>query len=158
MNRRKFVAALAASPAAFLALGDKEAQGERSNGSNLNALSSIVVNHLGFRPEARKTFIYRITGSTVPTEFVVRDVGFPMKPFEIHLPLKRVKGDFGEHLVGDFSQVHREGLYEAIAGGERSVPFLCGKMRGAAPCLKPSDITGRSVAGLRFRMCIRRAI
>lgn len=127
MNRRKFVAALAASPAAFLALEEKDALGERSSGSSLDILPSIVVNHLGFRPEARKTFIYRNTGSTVPTEFVVREMGFPMKPFEITLPLKRAKGDFGEHLVGDFTQVNREGLYEAVAGGERSVPFFVRK-------------------------------
>jgi hypothetical protein len=84
----------------------------------------VALNHLGFLPKAQKTFLYRLTGAQTPTEFAVREIGFALKPVQLTLPLRKVAGDFGEHLVGDFSQLEHEGLYVASAGGERSVPFF----------------------------------
>jgi hypothetical protein len=126
MNRRSFIATIAASSAAAL----EPARAERSAsiaGTGVRPDPSIAVNHLGFLSDAQKTFVYRITGNTVPTAFVVRQIGFEAKPVLLTLPLKKVSGDFGEHLVGDFSQLDREGLYVAEAGGERSVPFFVRK-------------------------------
>jgi hypothetical protein len=85
---------------------------------------AIAMNHLGFLPEGRKTIIYRLTGGPAPVEFTLRDTGGPSQPFQLTLPLKRVASDLGDCLVGDFSHLQREAMYQVTVGGERSVPFF----------------------------------
>jgi hypothetical protein len=45
-------------------------------------------------------------------------------PFRIDRPLTAVDSAFGPAMVGDFSDVAREGLYQIRAGGELSPPFF----------------------------------
>lgn len=85
---------------------------------------AIAMNHLGFRPEGRKTVIYRLTGGAAPAEFSVRDIGGPPKPFRLTFPLKKVKSDLGDCMVGDFSELKREAMYQVMVGNELSVPFF----------------------------------
>ena len=90
------------------------------------------MSHVGFLPDARKTLIYRVSGSSAPSEFSIRELGYPLKNFQITMPLKKAPGDLGDHMVGDLSSLDREGLFVATAGGERSVPFFIRK-----DCLAP---------------------
>jgi hypothetical protein len=85
---------------------------------------AIAMNHLGFLPRAPKTFIFRLTGGAAPAEFTVRDIGSSLKPFRVTKPLRKAASDFGECMVGDFSDVEQELMLQASAGGERSVPFF----------------------------------
>jgi hypothetical protein len=85
---------------------------------------AIALNHLGFEPLASKQVIFRLTGSARPSEFLLDDVGEPTAPFHLRRPLRKVSSDFGDCLVGDFSDIRREAMYQVTIGDERSVPFF----------------------------------
>jgi glycosyl hydrolase family 9/cellulase-like Ig domain-containing protein len=85
---------------------------------------AIALNHLGFLPKARKIVIYRLTGGAAPAEFSVQDIGQPPQPFRLVLPLEKVTSDFGNFMVGDFSELERDGMYQVTVAEERSVPFF----------------------------------
>jgi hypothetical protein len=126
MKRRNFLAGLAVPMAAAA----QPRTGGRAEGSAepvAGPKPAIALSHVGFVPDARKSIIYRVTGSAAPTEFTLRELGYPLKSFQVTLPLKKVTGDLGDHLVGNFSSLDREGLFVATAGGERSVPFFIRK-------------------------------
>lgn len=130
MDRRRFLAALAAgAPAAavFPIRGTGQTQmteAERLETLRPEAKPAIALNHLGFLPKGRKVLIFRLTGGTAPEEFSVRDIGQPPKPFRLTLPLKKVTGDLGDCLTGDFSELEQEAMYQVSVGPERSVPFF----------------------------------
>ena len=84
---------------------------------------AIAINHLGFVPQGRKLVIYREAGEDAPKDFLVREIGSG-PAFRRELPLKRVTTDIIDCLVGDFSEIEREGMYQATVGDELSVPFF----------------------------------
>jgi hypothetical protein len=124
MNRRTFVASMALPAAASAQQTTRGERSPRAQEPVAGPKPAIALNHLGFLPKAQKTFIYRLTGGDAPAEFSVRQMEMALKPVHLTLPLRKAPGDFGDHLVGDFSQLETEGLYTASAGGERSVPFF----------------------------------
>ena len=126
MKRRNFLAGMAVPVAAAA----QQAAGGRPEGAAepvAGPKPAVALSHVGFVPNARKTLIFRVTGSAAPAEFTIRELGYPLKNFQVSIPLKKVAGDFGDHMVGDFSSLDREGLFVATAGGERSVPFFVRK-------------------------------
>jgi hypothetical protein len=84
----------------------------------------IAINHLGFLPKGKKLVIYRDAGEDAPREFLLRDIGGPAKPFREVRPLKRFSSDIIECMVGDFSDIEREAMYQVTVGDELSVPFF----------------------------------
>ncbi len=123
LARRTFLAAALSSPAAALAQQGPP-RPERIEELTPGATPAIALNHLGFLPDARKIVVVRAAGESAPTEFSVRDIGSPSEPFRITKPLRKVESDFGPCLVGDFSDLTREAMYQLTAGQERSVPFF----------------------------------
>jgi hypothetical protein len=127
MKRRNFLASVAVPVAAAAQQpvpgGRTEAPAEPVAGPK----PAVALSHVGFLPNARKTLIYRVTGSSAPNEFTIRELGYPLKNFQVSIPLRKVAGDLGDHMVGDFSSLDHEGLFVATAGGERSVPFFVRK-------------------------------
>jgi hypothetical protein len=84
---------------------------------------AIALNHLGFLPDSPKTFIFRVSGATAPTEVSLRDLrGAPKAA--LTAPLSKAQGDLGPCLIGEVSALRSPGLYQASAGGEKSVPFF----------------------------------
>lgn len=121
-TRRTLFWSLAASTRALAQQGPpSESRVERLTAGPKPA---IVMNHLGFLPGGKKTFIYRTGGDSGPAECVLRDIGSPPKAFSETYPLKRVSGDLGDCLVADFSTLTREAMYQITVDGERSVPFF----------------------------------
>lgn len=109
---------------AFQALPVPTTDEQRLETLQPRAKPAIALNHLGFLPKGRKILVWRLAGGPEPNEFILRDIGQPPKPFRLSFPLKKVASDLGECLVGDFSEVEREAMYQVLAGGERSVPFF----------------------------------
>jgi hypothetical protein len=81
---------------------------------------SIAVCHVGFVPNEQKRVVVRREGLK---SFDMREVGSG-PPFRIDRPLTPVQSDLGPVVVGDFSDVTREGLYQIRAGSELSPPFF----------------------------------
>jgi hypothetical protein len=123
MNRRHFIAGLAAAPSIASAQKGPPSE-QRVESLTAPATPKIALNHLGFLPKAAKVVIYRDASDSAPGEFAIRDIGSPPKPFRQSRPLKKVKSDFGDCLVGDFSDIDREAMYQVTIGSERSVPFF----------------------------------
>lgn len=122
MNRRKFMFGAAAAGAAFAQQGPpREEPVEKMTPGPKPA---IALNHLGFLPGARKILVYRAPAGSQASLFTLRDIGSPPKPFVLTQPLKRVTGDLGDCMVGDFTSLRREAMYQVIIDGERSVPFF----------------------------------
>ena len=63
-------------------------------------------------------------GYFAPTEFTIRDIGGPRTPFRVTRPLKQVESPVIACLVGDFSDIEREAMYQVSVGDELSVPFF----------------------------------
>ncbi|HPT25740.1 MAG TPA: glycoside hydrolase family 9 protein [Bryobacteraceae bacterium] len=122
LNRRRFVFSVAASGAAVGQQGPpREEPVEKMTPGPKPA---IALNHLGFLPDARKILVFRAPAGSQPSMFTARDIGSPPQPFSIASALKRVSGDFGDCLIGDFSNLKREAMYQISVDGERSVPFF----------------------------------
>jgi hypothetical protein len=124
MKRRDFVAGAGVVPV----LASSQ-QGARSDPPVMRMTAgpspSIALNHLGFTPKARKLLIVKLSGQAAPSRFTVRDISFPLQPFNLTLPLKLAPpGDFGRHLVGDFTELERPGQYRISLTDEHSVPFF----------------------------------
>ena len=123
MKRRDFLRTGLAAPAA-VAAQEGPPREERVERMTPEAGPAIALNHLGFLPQSRKLLIYRWAGDGAPEEFTLRDVvGYP-QPFRQTLPMKRVASDVIDCMVADFSDVRREGMYQASVGDELSVPFF----------------------------------
>ena len=120
MQRRRFLGAGLAAPALLAQQGPPRPERVESMLPSEGPL--IAINHLGFVPTAKKLVIYRDASEGAPTEFVLRDIGGG--PFRETRPLKRYSSDIIECLVGDFSGVDREGMYQVTVGDELSVPFF----------------------------------
>ena len=84
---------------------------------------SIAMCHAGFRPDSAKMVVYRLKGGMEPKQFAMYDVGSGPQ-FRIERPLKKIASDFGDCLIGEFTDIAREGLYQVKIGDERSVPFF----------------------------------
>lgn len=124
MNRRAFLGTLGLAAPAVATSQQGPPREERVESLTAGPTPTIALNHLGFLPKARKILIVRASGGGAPTEFVMRDIGSPPKPFRLALPLKKAASDFGDCLVGDFSELEREAMYQVTVGQERSVPFF----------------------------------
>ncbi|HWB98532.1 MAG TPA: glycoside hydrolase family 9 protein, partial [Bryobacteraceae bacterium] len=123
MDRRDFVR-LGLSTPALLAAQQGPPREESIEHLIPEDTPAIALNHLGFLPKSKKVVIYRWAGESAPEEFSIRDIGGPKPPFEQTRPLKRVTSDVIDCLVGDFSDIGREGMYQVTIGDERSVPFF----------------------------------
>jgi hypothetical protein len=123
MNRRNFVRLGLASPAAMLAQQGPPRE-ERVEEMTPDPVPAIALTHLGFLPDSRKKLIFRYSGDDGPATFTIRDIGGPPQPFRSARPLERYSSDVIDCLVGDFSDIRREGMYQAVVGGELSVPFF----------------------------------
>lgn len=85
---------------------------------------AIALNHLGFYPSAPKTFVYRLSGGTIPQEFTLKPIGsYPRREPEIR-KLTAWSKDFGPAMVGDFSNVTTPGMYQVQVADELSVQFF----------------------------------
>ncbi len=84
---------------------------------------AIALNHVGFRPKARKVLVYRLSGGDPPADFSLHSMN-SYQGVRFTRPLTRAGGELGGCLVGDFSDFTREGFYQITAAGERSVPFF----------------------------------
>jgi len=124
MNRRNFVAGLTLAPALAPAQPRIPSDPPVMRGTP-GPEPTIVLNHLGFRPNARKTLIVRLTGRETPAAFTIRDISFPLTPFNLTVALKPApRSDFGDHMLGDFTQLERPGQYRIFLGEGHSVPFF----------------------------------
>jgi hypothetical protein len=126
MRRRTFLSSLGVAPA-LLAAQQGPPREERVESLTPARTPTIALNHLGFLPKARKVVVVRAAGEAAPAEFAVRDIGSPPQPFRLTLPLKKVSSDLGDCLVGDFSELEREAMYQLTVGQERSAPFFIRK-------------------------------
>lgn len=126
MNRRDFLTSAGALVPVFSSAQQTQPLGDpRVEKLTAPAKPAIALNHLGFLPDSPKIFLYRLTGGPEPAEFTVRDIASVPNPLRITRPLRKTASDFGDCLVGDFSDVKGEMLMlQATAGGERSVPFF----------------------------------
>ena len=129
MNRRQFLWLVPVAPAFQSAPSPQPMQFPAAEQQRLETLRpapkpAIALNHLGFLPKAKKIVIYRMTDGAAPPEFSVRDIGQPRQPLRLVFPLKKAASDFGGCLVGDFSELEREGMYQVTVGEERSAPFF----------------------------------
>jgi hypothetical protein len=122
MNRRGFLSLGASAP--VLLSAQQQARPEPVESMRPGESPAIAMNHLGFLPKARKQVIYRYVGDFAPEEFSIRDIGGPAKPFNITRPLKRYDSEVITCLVGDFSDIEREGMYQVTVDDELSVPFF----------------------------------
>jgi len=124
MDRRSFLALVgfAASelPAAQMAAPPQPASVEAMTAG---AKPAIALNHLGFVPNARKIVVYRKTAASTPGEFVLRQMDAWGRPLRISRPLTSGAPDLGDCLIGDFSDIQTEGMYQVTVGADRSVPF-----------------------------------
>ncbi len=123
IDRRTFLASLGALPASLTAQ-ERTPEPQRVEAFTAPPKPAIALNHAGFKPDAPKTVIYRLTGGDTPTEFEIREIGHPPIPFHETMPLRPAKSELGDCLTGDFSSVKLDGLYQVRIGEERSVPFF----------------------------------
>ncbi len=124
MNRRRLLSLGLASPAGMLLAQQGPPREERVERMTPEIAPAIALNHLGFLPKSRKKVIFRYAGADAPESFVIRDIGGPRTPFRETRPLKRFTSDVIDCLVGDFSDIEREAMYQVNVGEERSVPFF----------------------------------
>src|SRR5689334_14241493 len=107
-TRRRFLAQSLGAAGAALAL---------STGSFWGAQSTpILVNHLGFAPGAAKFCL--LSGGADSLGFSVLDA--TSDKTALSGTMRRINGDFGSFLVGDFSSLRAPGSYQIQAGDARS--------------------------------------
>jgi len=121
MLRRSFLQHIGTS--ALLAAQQRRALEPRLAKLTPVSKPAIAMNHLGFMPKARKWILYRLSGAAPVPEYTLREIGSG-PAFRVTRPLSPVASDLGDCLVGDFSEVEREGMYQVAIGGEGSVPFF----------------------------------
>ena len=117
MTRRMFMAGCGA-------LAAQAPREERVERLVAGATPAIALAHLGFLSKSKKTVVYRLAGGAAPKEFLLRDIGQPRTPFRLTRPLVESTSELGPCLVGDFSDIEREAMYQITIGEERSVPFF----------------------------------
>src|SRR5689334_13692253 len=115
MDRRDFLRVGLSTPA-VLAAQKGPPREERVERMVPDGMPDIALNHLGFLPKARKVVIYRWAGESAPEELVLRDIASAQVPFRQTRKLKRVTSDVIDCLVGDFSDIEREGMYQLSIG------------------------------------------
>ena len=115
MKRRSFLALGLAAP---LAAQQGPPREERVESLTPDATPAIAINHLGFPPDARKMVIVRYAGEGAPTNFTIRDIGGPKTPFRETRPLRRHESGVIPCLVGDFSDIQRQAMYQVSVAGE----------------------------------------
>ncbi|MEO8370346.1 MAG: glycoside hydrolase family 9 protein [Candidatus Solibacter sp.] len=124
MKRRSFLGWGLASPAAALLAQTGPPREEAVESMMPDEAPAIALNHLGFLPGARKKVIFRYSGDEGPAEFQIRDIGNGPGAIRKKLPLKRDTSDVIDCLVGDFSEITREGMYQVSIADELSTPFF----------------------------------
>src|SRR5579883_2904974 len=123
MHRRTFLLG------AGIAAGSAAAQTARPRTEAVESATpdeapSIVLSQVGFLPNAKKRVIYRASsGEMPPDHFTLQDIGGSPRPFSLTKPLTSAPGDVPNCLIGDFSDLDREGFYQITAGTERCAPF-----------------------------------
>jgi hypothetical protein len=123
MHRRGFL--ISAGMAAAAAGQNRPVRPEAVENAVPRDTPAIVMSQVGFLPKSRKRVIYRADpDEEAPTTFVVRDIGGYPKPVSITKPLTAAEGDVPNCLVGDFSDLEREGFYQITAGHDRCAPFF----------------------------------
>ena len=68
--------------------------------------------------------IFRYAGDDGPSDFQIRDIGNGPGAVRKTLPLVRDRSDVIDCLVGDFSEIQREGMYQVSIADELSTPFF----------------------------------
>lgn len=122
MKRRSFLFGAGVAAGVAAQTGRPRAEGVES--ATPGETPSIVLSQVGFLPNARKTVIYRVSAGEMPPEnFTLRDIGGGPR-FAVTKPLAAAAGDVPNCLVGDFSDLEREGFYQITAGTERCAPFF----------------------------------
>ncbi len=124
MKRRQFLGALASLHALPAALNAQEGPPVPDPVERMTAPNwpTINLNHLGFRPRVgQKALVVRALATPPPAQFTLFDVS--ERHFRFTRALTRVNSDFGPCLVADFADLDRPGLYQVMAGNERSVQF-----------------------------------
>ena len=124
MNRRSFLGWGLSTPAAALFAQSGPPREEPVEAMMPEDAPAIALNHLGFLPGARKTVIFRYSGDEGPADFQIRDIGGGDGAIRQTLPLKREHSDVIDCLVGDFSAIDREGMYQVSIADELSTPFF----------------------------------
>jgi hypothetical protein len=124
MNRRSFLGWGLSTPAAALFAQSGPPREEPVEAMMPEDAPAIALNHLGFLPGARKTVIFRYAGDEAPADFQIRDIGGGAGAIRQTLPLKREHSDVIDCLVGDFSMIDREGMYQISIADELSTPFF----------------------------------
>jgi len=122
MHRRDFLGLGLAAPLVRAQEGPPRL--ERVESLTPDDSAPLAINHLGFLPKGRKILLVRGNPAELPVAFEIRDVAAYPKPFLTRMPLRRVTTDIIDCLVGDFSEIEREGMYQISVGGELSVPFF----------------------------------
>jgi hypothetical protein len=130
MNRRSFLGWGLSTPAAALFAQTGPPRAEPVEAMTPPAdTPAIALNHLGFLPGARKTVIYRYAGEGGPADFQIREIGGGSAAVRQTLPLRRETGAVIDCLVGDFSGIDRQGLYQVSIAGELGTPFFIHQRR-----------------------------
>jgi hypothetical protein len=124
MRRRDFIKGVGLSLAAPVLAQEGPPVKDRVEELTAPGKPAIVLNHIGFVPDARKTVLFRNPGPAAPAEFTLSEIGSNGKPLDWKRLLRPVECDFGPCLAGDFSDIVQPGLYQVSAGGLRSVPFF----------------------------------
>jgi len=124
MNRRSFLGLGLAAPVVRLAAQQGPAREERVEGMTPDPTPAIALNHLGFLPQSKKVVIVRYAGEDGPANFTIRDIGGPPRPFRETRPLRRYASGVIQCLVGDFSDIERQAMYQVTVADEVSVPFF----------------------------------
>lgn len=124
MDRRNFLGLGAAGAALWAEPLHPDAGQLELEQSTPGASPTIVLNHLGFRPDGQKKLPVRTAHTNKNMNFAMREVGSVLKPFQITRPLSW--SGTGDHpcYTADFSDVTRVGMYQIAVNGERSVPFF----------------------------------
>lgn len=89
-----------------------------------SATPAIALNHLGFVPDSHKILVYRVAAGPAPKELLIWDLRRGRSAPKCGRPLTRIAGDLGDCVIGDFSDLKENGIYQITVGTERSVPFL----------------------------------
>jgi len=125
MHRRSFLFGSGVAAAVSAAAQNTPHRQEAVESATPAEEPAIVLSQVGFVPKSRKTVTYRlVSGETPPETFSLRDIGGPPQPFSLTRPLTAVAGDVPNCLIGDFSDLEREGFYQITAGDERCAPFF----------------------------------
>ncbi|HEX8986120.1 MAG TPA: glycoside hydrolase family 9 protein [Bryobacteraceae bacterium] len=128
MNRRHFLTSLGIAAPAALSLARLRAQEGPPLVEPILDMTPrapvVAMCHLGFLPRGSKTVIVHAGTGPQPAQFTLRDIGSGTRPFDLTRPLKQGSSELGDCLVGDFSDIDREAMYQVTAGSLRSVPFF----------------------------------